>query len=264
MSEMPLRYQFLYKHQSDFRSIYSVAKCLLSNKDECYLNPYDREYTGIVFVDLKKALDAVDHDILAKKLYLYGDRNTELTQYESYVCDRQHLYKVDGISSKFHYIKFGVPQGSCLGPLLFLLYVNDMPLSLHDAKVTMYADDTSLAYASNSIDDITKAMNTELENLKKWLHGNKLSVNIAKTASMMMGNNRKLHQSNSGELIQAHFKASGEAIEQKISVKYQGVVLDNRMKWKDHISLISSKGSKAIRAIKYTKKMQPLNLLKML
>ena len=85
-----------------------------------------------------------------------------------------------------------------------------------------------------------------------------------KTASMMIGTNRKLHQRNSGELIQAHFKISGEAIEQKVSVKYLGVILDNQMKWKDHINLVSSKVSRAIGMIKYAKKVLPTNLLKML
>ena len=84
-------------------------------------------------------------------------------------------------------------------------------------------------------------MNTELESLRKWLRGNKLTLNVTKTTSMIIGTNRKLHESNSGELIQAHFKISGEAIEQKTSVKYLGVILDNQMKWKDHINLISSK-----------------------
>ena len=121
----------------------------------------------------------------------------------------------------------------------------------------------SLAYASNSIDDITKAMNTELENLKKWLHGNKLTLNVTKTTSMIIGTNRKLHESNSGELIQAHFKISGEAIEQKTSVKCLGVILDNQMKWKDHINLISSKVSRAIGIIKCAKNVLPFNLLKM-
>ena len=95
-----------------------------------------------------------------------------------------------------------------------------MPLSLHESKVTMYADDTSLAYASNSLDDVTKSMNAELENLRKWLHGNKLTLNIAKTTSIIIGTDGKLHQCNGGDLIPAHFKISGEEIEQKTSVKY--------------------------------------------
>ena len=119
-----------------------------------------------------------------------------------------------------------------------MLFINDVPLSLHDSRVTIYADDTSLAYASNSIDDINKSMNAELENLRKWLHANKLTLNVAKTTSMIIGTNRKLHQSNSGELMLAHFKLSGEAIEQKTPAKYLGLILDNPMKWKS-ISALS-------------------------
>ena len=103
------------------------------------------------FIDLKKAFDTVNHDIIAKKLYLYGVRNMELKWFKSYLSDRQQLCKVNCISSNLQYIKCDVTQESCLGPLLFLLFINDMPLSLHDSKVTMYADDTSSAYASNSI-----------------------------------------------------------------------------------------------------------------
>ena len=257
-------HKFLYKHQSGFRSIHSVVTCLLSNTNEWYLNLDDRKYTGMVFIYLKKAFDTVDHDILAKKLYLYGVQNMALKWFQSYLNDRQQLCKVNGISSNVQHIKYGVPQGSCLGPVLLLLFINDMPLSLHLSKLTMYADDTSLAYASNSIDDITESMNAELENLRKWLHGNKLTLNVAKTTSMVIGTNRKLHQRDSGDLIQAHFKISGEETEQKTSVKYLGVILDNEMKWKGHISLVSSKVSRAVGMMKCAKKVLPTNLFKML
>ena len=88
--------------------------------------------------------------------------------------------------------------------------------------------------------------------------GNKLTLNVAKTTSMITGTKRKSHQSNSWELIQAHFKIAGEAIEQKTFDKYLGAILDNQMKWKDHINLLSSKVSKAIGTIKYAKKVVPL------
>ena len=117
----------------------------------------------------------MDHAVLAKKLYLYVVRNMESKWVQSYLSDRQQLCKVEVISSNFQYIEGDVPQGSCLGPPLCLLFINYMPLSLHNSKVTMHADDTSLTYASNSIDGITKAMNTELENLKKmaaWKQAN--------------------------------------------------------------------------------------------
>ena len=131
--------------------------------------------------------------------------------------------------------------------------VHFMPRSLHDLKLTMYADDTSLAHASNSIDDITKSLNAELENLRKRVHGSKLTLNVAKTTSMIIGTNRKLHKSKSGQLIHAHFKISEEAIDQITTVKYR-VILDNQMKWKDHISLVSSKLSRAIGMTNYDKK----------
>ena len=107
-------------------------------------------------------------------------------------------------------------------------------------------------------------MNAELENLRKWLHGNKLTLNVAETTSMIIGTNRTIHKSNSRELIQAHLKISGKAIEQKKSAKYLAVILDNQMKWKDHIGHISLKVSKAIGMIKYAKKVISTNFLKKL
>ena len=145
--------------------------------------------TGIVFVDLKKAFDTVDHDILLEKLSHYGINNTEHKCFSSYLGNRRQCCRVNGITSNFENITCRVPQGSCLGPLLFLLYINDLPCVLKCSKVTMYADDTSLAHSAKDIKDITTndIMNAELENLKVWLHGNKLSLNVAKTTSMLIG-----------------------------------------------------------------------------
>ena len=131
--------------------------------------------TGIVLVDLKKAFDTVDHDILLGKLSQYGIKNTEHKWFSSYLGNRRQCCRINGITSNFENITCGVPQGSCLGPLLFLLYINDLPCVLKCSKVTMYADDTSLAHSAKDIKDITSTMNIELENLKVWIHGNKLS-----------------------------------------------------------------------------------------
>ena len=100
---------------------------------------------------MKKAFHTVDHDILAKKLNFYVVQNTELKWFKSYLNDRQQLCKVNGISSNLQYMKCGVPQGSCLGLLLFLLFTIGLLLSLHNSKVTIYADETSLTYTSSSI-----------------------------------------------------------------------------------------------------------------
>ena len=134
----------------------------------------------MVFIDLNKVFDTVDNDIFAKKLYCYGVRDKEFKWFKSYLNDKQQSCKVNGISLNLQYTKCRVPQGSCIGPLLFLLFINEKPLSLHHSKVTMYAD------------DITKSMTAELENVIKWLHGNKLTLNVAKTTSMIIATNRKL------------------------------------------------------------------------
>ena len=178
----------------------------------------------MVFLDLKKAFDIMDYDILAKRLSFMEYEKMELRWFKSHLHDRQQLCTVNGISSYLQYIKCGVPQESCLESLLFLLFINNMPLSLHNSKVTMYADDTSFAYASSGIDDITKSMNAELENLRKWLHGYQLTLNSAKTTSMIIDTDRKLHESDSRELIQEHFKISGEAIEHRTSAKYLRII----------------------------------------
>ena len=145
--------------------IKNIIRAILSTNDWCF-NLDQGMCTGIVFVDLKKAFDTVDHDILLEKLSHYGIKNTELKWFSSYLGNRRQCCRVNGITSNFENITCGVPQGSCLGHLLFLLYINDLPFALKCSKVIMYADDTSLTHSAKDVKDITSTMNIELENLK--------------------------------------------------------------------------------------------------
>ena len=108
----------------------------------------------------------------------------ELDWFISYLSNRKQCCKVNGKTSEIQDIQCGVPQGSCLGPLLFLIYINDLPFALQRTKVTMYADDTSISYSST---DLCNAINSDLQNLSSWPQGNKLSLNVAKTQSMILG-----------------------------------------------------------------------------
>ena len=152
-----------------------------------------------MFVALKKAFDTVDHEILINKLSHYGVKNTELKWFCSYLSKRRQCCKVNEESSNFEYIRGGIPQGSCLGTHLFLLYKNDMLYSLKYSTTTMYADDTSLACFAESVSDISNVMNYELESLRKWLFSNKLSLNVAKTTSMLIGTRKALQNKSNGE-----------------------------------------------------------------
>ena len=111
---------------------------------------------------------------------------------------------------KVESIRYGVPQGSCLGPLLFLIYINDFPLALDNAKVTMYADDTSISYSSKSVDEINSAINDDLSNLKLWLEGNKLSLNVTKTQAMLIGSRAKLQNISNSDVISPKFVIDDE------------------------------------------------------
>ena len=173
--------KLLFSQQSSFRLQHSVLTCLLKCTNDWYRNLEKSEYTAITFIDLKKAFDTVNHDILVPKLEHYGVKNKEIRWFRSYLTNRKQCCKVNGQLSDLGLTKTGVPQGSCLGPLLFIIYVNGLHLSLRHSDVNMYADDTSLFFSSKSIPLINKCVNEHLGYLKSWLNANKLSLNVTKT-----------------------------------------------------------------------------------
>ena len=164
-----------YRHQSGFRSLHSVVTCFMKNTNDWYLNIDKGEHTGLIFIDLKKAFDTVDHNIHSQKLAKYGVNGLEHDWFASYLNNRKQFCKVNGVSSSISDINCGVPQGSCLGPLLFLIYIDDLPFLLEKVHVSMYADDTTISHSSMSLADLLHDLNCDLSNLQDWLHGNKLS-----------------------------------------------------------------------------------------
>ena len=130
------------------------------------------EITGLVFADLKKAFDTVDHSILCQKLEHYGVKNRELSWFKSYLSDRRQFCRANGVDYKIETIETGAPQGSCLGPLLFPLYINDLPHALNTSSVSMYADDASLCSRSTDLKVLNGALNEDLQRLAFWLQGN--------------------------------------------------------------------------------------------
>ena len=119
-----------------------------------------------MFMNLKKAFDTVDHDILLKRLQKYRVSGIEHAWFTSYLQDRRQLCKVNGVSSRIEEIHCGVPQGSCLGPLLFIVYINDLPFCLENCQVNMYADDTSISFSARSVNDLKVTLNKELDSLR--------------------------------------------------------------------------------------------------
>ena len=137
---------------------------------------------GMVLIDLQKAFDTVDHDILREKLKSIGVSST--MWFESYLSNRKQCVDVGGSRSDFLPVSCGVPQGSILGPLLFLVYVNDMNISL-SCRLSLYADDSALLFAHRDSQVIAARLSSELSQCKKWLVDNRLSLHIGKTESLL-------------------------------------------------------------------------------
>ena len=135
----------------------------------------------MIFVDLKKAVDTVDYQILCGKLESYGVLHRELAWFGSYLSNRVQYCRVNCVDSQIKSINIGVPQGLCLGPLLFLVYNNDLPRAVKNSVTSMYADDTSLCFESMVLSRLNEALNEDLSRLDAWLISNKLSLNVATT-----------------------------------------------------------------------------------
>ena len=146
--------------------------CLLKNTDDWYNGMDLGKLVDLVFIDLKKAFDTVDHNILCKKLELYGVQQRKLSWFKSYLTNREQLCRVNGVDSEIGDIEVGAPQGSCLGHLLFLVYINDLPQAVQGSNVSMYADDTSFRYQSHDLTRLNEAVNSDLRKLDTWLQGN--------------------------------------------------------------------------------------------
>ena len=170
----------LYQYQDGFRpgrsTHHSIEKLTNSIFDELNL----QNCTTAIYLDFSKAFDTLNHNILSKKLTNLGFGQNSLSLIQNYLTDRVQRTKANGLLSDYHIITCGVPQGSVLGPLLFLTYINDMHTVLNTMKCQHYADDTVLYFAHSPLNDPSTAINKDLQNIAKWCNSNKLSLNSKK------------------------------------------------------------------------------------
>ena len=213
----------LYEFQSGFRPGYSTDTTLIYLSDYIKRQMDTRNYTGVVLIDLQKAFDTVDHNILLDKLYAVGLNSMAINWFRSYLTGRFQVVDVQGVHSDYSEITCGVPQGSILGPLLFLLYVNDMKSSV-ECELILYADDSILIATGKCIKDIETKLSENMLKLSHWLQDNKLSLHLGKTESILFATKSMLKKQNSLNVTCGDTKVG--SVE---SVKYLGAHLDQSL-----------------------------------
>ena len=247
--------QLLYKLQFGFRKKHSTNTALIILMDKITSELEKGNFVLGVFLDYSKAFDCVNHAILLQKLHYYGIRGIALEWFRSYLSSRKQFVMFNGIKSVYKDVQCGVPQGSVLGPILFLLYINDI-VNVSDVLFPiLFADDSNVFISGNNIDTIIQSMNAELEKLMVWLSINKLSLNIGKTNYMIFSPPRKKPLATNPVIIR------GTEIKQISETKFLGVVVDDKLSWKNHINYISRKISRGIGIILKARKFLPKSYL---
>jgi len=214
----------------------------------------NNEYSVGIFLDLAKAFDTVDHAILLKKMSNYGIRGTQLKWFQSYFENRTQRVMCNGILSAIGYISYGVPQGSNLGPLLFLLYINDLANISSTLFFILFADDTNIFYSHTSWQTLKETINTELGNVNDWFSANRLTLNLDKTNFIVFKSHRKISP------INITLEIKGVPITQVESTRFLGVYVDQHLTWKEHINYISQKIAKNIGIIARISYLLPITI----
>ena len=240
--------------QFGFRKNMGTETALLNYIDNIQNQLNNHKYTISVFMDLSKAFDVINHEILRVKLEHYGFRGNFLNFLMNFIKDRKYFVHVNGFNSEMKILNIGVPQGSTLGPLLFLIYINDMANCSNILFLTQFADDSTITYSSLNLEQAVITVERECNRVLDWLAANKLIINLSKT-HLMLFTTRPRPES----II---ILAKGQVIHEIKEIKFLGVILDNNLKWNSHIDYISKKISKSVSILKMLKFTFPSNVLK--
>ena len=223
--------KILSDSQFGFRKRHSTTHALLTFIDKVAHAIDDFTHTIGVFLDFSKAFDTIDHNILLYKLSHYGIRGRALEWFRNYLSHRKQFVNINGHDSQSKLISCGVPQGSLLGPLLFILYINDLQNSSHILSFICFADDSNVFFSHRDPNTLLNVMNRELNRVQSWIHANKLSLNIDKTHYMLF--------SNSLRVLPNHVMINNTNLCQVNSTKFLGLHIDRELTWKTHINYLS-------------------------
>ena len=216
------KFKILSEHQFGFQKGVSTESAIISLTEYLYEALNNKKYTLSIFIDFRRAFDTVNHAILCKKLEACGIRGSSLRLFENYLKNRTQKVKISDCLSSPRTINVGLPQGSCLGPLLFLIYVNDLPNISNETFSVLYADDTTLSLQNDSLLELITKANAELRTFHDWSTSNRLTINTEKTYTLTI-TNRRLPD------IVPDVTLNNAIIPSLSSGKLLGVTLDNKL-----------------------------------
>jgi hypothetical protein len=250
------KFNMLSPDQFGFRPNHSTYMPILKLSDIVTENFESGKYTIGIFFDLTKAFDVIDHKILLAKLNYYEIRGISHRWFSNYLSNRQQFTYVNSSKSTCLNINFGVPQGSILGPLLFIIFINDLPNVSSLFKYLLFADDTNVLASHTNLHELVTITNNELCKINEWFQINKLFLNIDKTNYIIFHSNRKTLPLNIHKI-----KIKDMELTQKTSTKFLGVTIDQNLNWKEHTSQIALKISKNMNIIRHILKLINKNAL---
>ena len=226
--------QFAYvKYQSTVNALHTVVDIALNNINNSML-------TGIVQLDLRKGFDTINHKILLYKLQKYGINANCLSWFQSYLNNRKQIVKCNNKLSVPCNLTIGVPQGTILGPTLFILYINDFSTFVDPVICLRYADDTSLVAWGKNIIEIQEKLQTGADKALQWLHNNRLFINSNKSSCLLLGSGQRLNN------LSLNVSISVVGLNMCTETKLLGIIIDNSLSWEKQIEYVCSKVSPKI------------------
>jgi len=237
------RFNLIHHRQFGFRSKYSTDLAILEAYNEITNNLDKNMHTIGIFLDLSKAFDTINHDILLHKLHYYGVRGKAFEWFKSYLQDRIQFVSYNNCKSNMNSIHCGVPQGSILGPLLFIIYMNDIVYSSSKMSFYMFADDTNLIISDSNLQRLITTVNLELSHISSWFKANKLSLNIKKTNYIIFKNKHSNRKYENINII-----IDDNVIDRVSNTKFLGVFVDECLTWSVHNNYVVN----IVHVLKYT------------
>ena len=256
MSSFIAQYNLIKPHQFGFQKNKCTSDAILEFLENVFDSFNENKYYLAIFLDFSKAFDTICHDTLLKKLEIMGFRGPIQHWIKSYLTGRKQHVNIDNKFSEILDIKMGVPQGSTLGPLLFILYINDMSNSLDSINIVHFADDSTIHTPLSKNINIAPQINTKLSCISRWLQANKLHLNVGKTKYMIFSIKDKPPDLN---------LVIGRSLIERTNVqKFLGIYIDENVNFSEHTNKISAKLSRGVGLLRKMKHIVPRNILKQL